>query len=113
DGAADPTRRHAVIGRFHFDTAIEVYAPLAELIVAERFQRQRRHGGVLFRKHRRHLPLYPSVDAQVGPVHLPTGPIRFVCLETFEALALQRRMLGVADAAFDLALAIRIADAAW
>ena len=112
DGSADPTGRHAVISCFDFDAAIEVHAPLAELIVAERLQRQRRQGGLLFRKHRRYLPLYRTVDARVGPVCLPAVQIRLSFFETFEALALQWRILGVADASFHFALSIRITDTA-
>jgi len=38
--------------------------------------------------------------------------IRFRLVERLEAHALQRRLLGVPDARFDFAFAIRIADAA-
>jgi hypothetical protein len=52
------------------------------------------------------------VDARIGPVRLPAIQVRLRRLERLEAQALQRRLLRVADAGFDLALAIGIAHAA-
>ena len=52
------------------------------------------------------------MDARVGPARLPAIEIRLRLLERLEAQALERRLLRVADAGFDLPLAIGIADAA-
>ena len=52
------------------------------------------------------------MDARVGPVRLPAIQIGLRLLERLEAQPLQRRLLRVADAGFDLPFAIRIADAA-
>ena len=68
--------------------------------------------GLLLGKHRRDLPLRRAVDARVGPARLPAIQIRLRFLEALEALPFQRRLLRVADAGFDLAFAIGIADAA-
>jgi hypothetical protein len=52
------------------------------------------------------------VDAGVRPVRLPAIEIRLRLIQALEALAVERRLLRVTDARFDLALAIGIADAA-
>ena len=51
------------------------------------------------------------MDARVRPVRVPAIQIGLRGLDRLEAQALQRRLLGVADAGFDFALAIGIADA--
>ena len=67
---------------------------------------------LFLRKHRGDLALGRAMDAGVGPARLPAVEIRLRRLERLEAQPLQRRLLRVADAGFDLALPIRIADAA-
>ena len=52
------------------------------------------------------------MDARIGPVRLPAIQVRLRRLERLEAQALQRRLLRVADAGFDLPFAIGIAHAA-
>src|SRR5450432_3192729 len=42
DGAADPARRRTVVSGFHFDAAIEVHSSVAELIVPEGFDGERK-----------------------------------------------------------------------
>ena len=69
-------------------------------------------GRALLGKHRGDLALGRAVDAGVGPARFPAIEIGLRRLEALEAQPLQRRLLGVADAGLDLALAIGIADAA-
>ena len=64
---ADPARRRAVVGSLHFHAAIQMHRALAVLVIAERLERQRQQGGLLFGKHGRDLPLGGAVDARVGP----------------------------------------------
>ena len=74
DAAADPAGRRAVVSGIDFDAAIEVHAPLAELVVAKRLQRQRQQRRLLFGEHRCDLALGRAVDARVGPAALPSDP---------------------------------------
>ena len=46
-----------------------------------------------------------TVDAGIGPAPLPAVEMRLSDVEPLEAEAAQRRLLGVADGGFDLALA--------
>ena len=85
---------------------------LAEAVVAKRFERQRPERRPLLGKHRGDLALRRAVDARVGPARFPAIEVRLRRLERLEAQALQRRLLRVADAGFDFAFAIGIADAA-
>ncbi len=62
----------------------------------------------LLGKHLGDLPLRRAVDARVGPVHLPAIEIRLRLIKRLETLALQRRLLRVPDARFDLAFAVGI-----
>ena len=52
------------------------------------------------------------MDAGVGPAPVPAVQVCLAVVEVLEAEAAQRRLLGVADAGFDLAFPIGIADAA-
>ena len=111
DAPADPAGRRAVVGGLDFDAAIEMHRALAEPVIAKRLERQRAERGLLLGKHRGDLALRRAVDARVGPARLPAIEIRLRRLERLEAQAVQRRLLRVADAGFDLAFAIGIADA--
>jgi len=45
-----------------------------------------------------------AVDARVGPVDFPAVQVGLRLFQAFKALPLERRVLGVPDAALDLAL---------
>jgi hypothetical protein len=53
-----------------------------------------------------------AVDPRVGPVRVPAIQIGLRLLECLEALTVERRLLGGADARFDFPFAIGIADTA-
>ena len=89
-----------------------MHTAAAVLVVAERLEGQRAERGAFFLEHGGDLALGRTVDAGVGPAPLPAVQIRLAVVEMLEAEAAQRRFLGVADAGFDLALPIGIADAA-
>ena len=74
--ATDPARRCAVVGCLDFHTAIQMYRALAMLVIAKRFDRERKKCRTFFGKHRRHLPLSGAVNACVGPPLFPTIQIR-------------------------------------
>src|ERR1017187_5028360 len=112
DLTADPARRRAVVSSFHFDAAVQMNRALAILVVAERLQRQSLQKRLLFDEHRRYLALGAAVDALVGPVLFPVVQIRLRLFQALELLALQRRLLRMTDAAFDLAFAIWISHLA-
>ena len=112
DALADPAGRRRVVRGLDFDAAIEMHGAHAEAVVAKRLDGQRLQRGLLLGKHGGDLTLGRAVDPRVGPVRLPAIEIRLRLLEALEALPVQRRLLRVADARFDLALAIGIADAA-
>ena len=106
---ADPARRRAVVSCFDFHAAIQMHRSLAVLVIAERLQRQRQQGRLLFGEHGRDLPFGGAVDARVGPALFPVVQVGLGFLEALEAQSFQRRLLGVADAGLDFALSIRIA----
>ncbi len=108
DLATDPAGRRAIVGRFHFDTAIDMNRPLSILVIPERLQRQRLQEGLLFAEHGRHLPLGAAMDPRVGPVLFPVVQIHLRFFHALEALALQRRLLCVGDAGFDFSFSIWI-----
>ncbi len=112
DAPADPARRRAVVGRLDFHAAIQMHRALAVLVIAEGLDGQWQQSGLLFGEHGRDLPLGGAVDARVGPPLFPVVQVGLRFLQTFEAHAFQRRLLGVADAALDLPLPIRIPDTA-
>src|SRR5262249_57606894 len=62
-------------------------------------------------KRARGLSLRGAVNPRVGPMLVPAIEIGLGGGEGVEAESLQRRPLRMADAGFDLAFAIRIADA--
>ena len=109
---ADQAGRNAVISRFDFDTAVQVHGTVAVAVAAERLERQRHKRGLLFGEHGRHLPLGGAVNARVGPALLPLIEIALRGLQRLEAQAFQGCLLRMGDAAFDLALAVRIAHPA-
>ena len=84
-----------------------MHRALAVAVVAKRLERQRAERGLLLGKHRGDLALRRAVDARVGPARFPAIEIRLRLLERLEAQPLQRRLLRVADAGFDLALCDR------
>ena len=85
-----------------------VNSAFAVLIEAERLQRQRLQMWLLFGEHSGHLPLRSAVDALVGPLFFPVVQVSLRLFQTLETLALQRRLLRMADAGFNLALAIGV-----
>ena len=87
-------------------------ARFAVLVVAKRFEGQRAERGLLVGKHRRHLLLRRAVDARVRPARLPAIQVRLRRGERLEAQPFERCFLCVADAGFDFAFPIGIADAA-
>ena len=105
DAAADPAGRRGVVSRGDLDAAIEVHGALAVLVVAKRLKRQRAERRPFLGKHGGDLAL-GRMDARIGPAPLPAVQIRLTAVEVLEAEAAQRRLLGVADAGFDLAFAI-------
>jgi hypothetical protein len=82
------------------------------LVVAERLQRQREQGGFLFGEHGGYLPFGGAVNPCIGPALLPVVQVDLSLLQTFEALSLQRRFLGMTDTGLDLPLAVRMVHAA-
>jgi hypothetical protein len=112
DVPANPSRRRAVVSRFHFHAAVQMHRALAVLVVAERFDGQRQQGRFLLGEHDRDLTLGGAVDARVGPPRFPMVQVGLGFFEAFEAQTFQRRILGMTDAPFHLPLAIRIGDPA-
>src|SRR3954467_7609069 len=55
--AADPAWRRAVVSGIDFHAAIQVHAPLAKLVQAERLQRQWQQRRLLFGEHGGYLAL--------------------------------------------------------
>ena len=108
---ADPARRRPVEGRLDLDAAVEMDGALAKLVIAKRLDGQRPERRPFLGKHHRDLALRGAMDARVGPVRVPAIEIGLRRLDRVEALAVQRRLLGVADADFDFAFPIGIADA--
>src|SRR5258708_33334892 len=109
---ADPAWRRSVVSRLYFDAAIQVNGAFSVLVVTERLQRQRLQRRLLFGEHRSDLPLGAAMDALVGPAFFPVVQIRLRLFQTLEALALQRRLLRMADPGLDLAFTIWIAHTA-
>jgi hypothetical protein len=84
--AADPARGQAVIGGFDFDTTVQMHGALAMLVVAKRFQGQRKQSGFFFRKHGGHLPFSGAVDAGIGAVGFPAIQIELCFLADFRSI---------------------------
>jgi hypothetical protein len=84
----------------------------AILVIAEGLDGQRKQGRPLLGEHGRYLPLGGAVDARVGPACFPMVQVGLCLLRAFETHALQRCLLRMAHAAFDLPLAVRIRHAA-
>ena len=110
--AADPAGRRAVVGGGDLDAAVEMHGAAAVFVVAERLERQRAEGRTLLGEHGGDLALRRAVDAGVGPALLPAVQVGLGGVELLEAEATERRLLGVADGSLDLALPIRVPDAA-
>jgi hypothetical protein len=111
DALPDPAGRCRVVRGVHFDAAIEMDRPQPIAVIAKRFDRQRLQRGSFLGKHGGDLTLRRAVDPCVGPVRVPAIEIGLALLERLETHPAERRLLRVADAGFDLALAIRITDA--
>ena len=109
---ADPAGRRAVVSGLHFHAAVQMHRALAVLVIAEGLDGQRQQRRSFFGEHRRDLPLGGAVNARVGPALFPAIQIGLRFFRGFEAQALERRLLRVADARFHLALSIRIVHAA-
>ena len=112
NAAADPARRCALVGGFHFHAAIQMHRTFAVLVRAKRLQRQRQKRRAFFGEHSRDLALGRAVNASVGPTLFPSIEIRLRLFQTFEAHTFEWRFLGVSYAGFNFTLAVRIAHAA-
>jgi hypothetical protein len=110
--AADPAWWRAVVGRFHFDAAVQMYRSFTVLVIAKRFQGQRLERRFFFGEHRGDLSLGGAMDSRIGPAFFPAIQIGLGFLQTLEAKPLQWRFLGMADTGFHLAFSIRILNAA-
>ena len=88
-----------------------MHVAAAVLVVTKRLERQRAERRAFLGEHGGDLPLGRAVNARIGPALLPAVQIRLAVVEALEAESAQRRLLGVADGGFDLALAIGVADA--
>ena len=102
--AADPTRWCTVISSLHFHATIWMHRAIAELVITERLQRQWQKRWFFLHEHGRYLPLGRAVDAGIGPVGFPLIEVRLCLLQTFKALALEWRFLGVTDSRLYLPL---------
>src|SRR6516165_10549029 len=83
-GAADPTRRRTVEGGVDLHTAIQIYAPITELIMPEQLEGQWQQGWLLLLEHGGHLAFGGSVNARVGPVLLPAAQIGLSVCQALE-----------------------------
>jgi hypothetical protein len=110
DPVPDPAGGRAVVGGVDFDAAVEMDRALAVAVIAKRLNREYPQSGLLFGKHRGHLPLGRPMDACVGPVGFPAIQVGLRLVETFEPQAAQRRLLRMPDPGFDFPFAIRISD---
>lgn len=70
------------------------------------------HGGLFFGEHERNLALGGAVNARVGPAFFPVIEKGLRLGQRLKTPPFQRRLLGVADTAFHLPLAVWIADTA-
>ena len=111
DALTDPAGGCAVVRGLDFDAAIEVHRAFAVAVIPKWFQWERPERGLLFGKHRGDLSLRRAVDARIRPVRFPTIQVRLGVVETLESQSSERRFLGVSNARFDFAFAIRIAHA--
>src|SRR5436189_5520561 len=110
---SDPAWRQAIVGRIHFDVAVQMHRSVAMLVITEWFKRQRKQRRFFFRKHRRDLPLRRAVDARIGPSQLPLIEIGLSLVEAFKAKSFEWCFLRMADARFHFPFAIGISDPAW
>ncbi len=111
DHATDPARWRAVICRLNLDTSIQMHGSFAVLVIAKRFQRQGQQRWFFFGKHGGHLPLGAAVNALISPAFFPAIEVCLCSLKALESLPFQRCLLGMSNAGFHLAFAIRIAHA--
>src|SRR5258706_6992249 len=70
-GLSNPTGWQAVISSVHFNAAIQMDSAFAELVIAERFDRQWKQRRFFLGEHRCDLPLRCAVDARIGPAQFP------------------------------------------
>lgn len=101
-----------IVRTVDLDTAVHVDDPVAVVVVAKRLDGQRPKMRLLVGDHRSDLTLRRAVDARVCPAFIPAIKIGLCVFERFKAERV-KRALCVVDARLDLALAVRIADAAW
>src|SRR5262249_35925190 len=103
---ADPAWWCAVVGSLDFDAAIQVHGSFAVLVIAERFDRQRKQCGPLFREHGRDLSLSGSMNARVGSALFSAIQISLRVFQALEAQTLERCLLRMTDAGFDFAFIV-------
>jgi hypothetical protein len=110
--AADPARRRAVVSGLDFHAAVQVHPALAELIMRKGSTGSGSSAGFssanMAATWRLVVP-WMRVSAQLL---FPAVEVGLGFGEALEAQPFERGVLGMADAALDLALAIRIAHAA-
>src|SRR5262250_799145 len=109
--ASDPAWWSAVVSGFDFHAAVQMHDAFAILVVAERFEWQRKQERFLFCKHGGNLAFGGAVNAGVGPALFPAIEIGLGFFQTLEAQTLEWRFLRMADAGFDFALTIWVLDA--
>lgn len=107
----DPAGWCAVVRGLDFNAAIEMHRARAKAVVPRWFKRQRPEGGAFLGKHLGDLAFRGAVDPRVSPVGLPPVEVGLCGFERLEAEPFERRLLRVADASLDLALAIGVAHA--
>src|SRR5579863_9910601 len=96
--ATDPAWRRAIVSRFHFHTPIQMHGSLAVLVIAERFEWQRKQRRFLFGEHRSDWSFGWAVNPRIGPEFFPAIQMGLRFFQTLEAEPFQRRFLGMADA---------------
>ena len=107
----DPAGRRAVVGGLDFDAAIEMDRALAEPVVAKRLDAAAARAPAAPRQTSRRPGASSCRGCACRPSASPSDRVRLRGLERLEAQSVQRRLLRVADAGFDFAFAIGIADA--
>src|SRR2546426_5279011 len=96
-GLSNPTGWQAVISSVHFNAAIQMDSSFAELVIAERFDRQWKQRRFFLGEHRRNLSLRCAMDARVGPAQFPLIEIGLSGIQRFKAQSFERCFLSMSD----------------
>ena len=108
---ADPARWCAVIGSLDLYAPIQMHRTFTALVIAEWFYGQFKQRRAFLGKHRRDLPFRRAMNARIGPAFFPSVEVLLSFLQTFEAQALQWRLLCVSNSGFNFAFAVRVLNA--